>query len=52
MEAAPIRDLDLCGLDEYLERHPIDAARTTRGVRTRALADDSTLVPSGYRATG
>jgi hypothetical protein len=51
MEAL-MRDLDRCGLDEYLDRHPVDAARTTRGVGTRALADDSTLVPSGYGATG
>ena len=49
------RVLDLCGLDDHLDRHPVDAARMTRGVGTLARADDgvdSTLVPSGCRATG
>jgi anti-sigma B factor antagonist len=45
------RLLDICGLDDHLDRHPVGAARVTSGVLTLALADDSTLVPSGNRAT-
>jgi hypothetical protein len=36
----------------YLDRDPYGAARTTTGAGTRAFADDSTFVPSGYGATG
>ena len=49
------RVLDLCGLDDHLDRHPVDEAWMTRRVGTLALVDDdvdSTLVPSGCRATG
>jgi anti-anti-sigma factor len=45
------RFLDACGIDDHLDRQPVGAARMTSGVSTLALADDSTSVPSGNRAT-
>ena len=46
------RVLHVCGRDDHLDRDTVDEARMTSGVGTLALASDSTLVPSGYRATG
>jgi anti-anti-sigma factor len=46
------RVLDLCGLDDHLERHSVDEAPTTSGVGTLALTEDrvdSMLAPPGCR---
>jgi anti-anti-sigma factor len=43
--------LDVCGLDDHLDRHPRWPGAGDERRSTLALADDSTLVPSGNRAT-